>query len=204
MGMSPSDAGRLGYLKTKEALLEHVKDQILKSHEKCNGKKCKGCGCLLPYEKRRNTYCDHRCAAIISNKGRTKEKFCRNCRTPMKKGQSKFCSSKCCNDNKYKEYISRWLRREERGGSWFSVSKPVRRWMGETQGEKCAKCGWCEKNSKTGKVPVQVNHKDGNPENHRPENLELLCPNCHSLTPNFGGLNRGRGRKQRYAKAGVV
>jgi 5-methylcytosine-specific restriction endonuclease McrA len=46
-------------------------------------------------------------------------------------------------------------------------------------------------------VPLTVNHKDGDSENHRPDNLELLCPGCHSLTPNFGKLNLGRGRRQR-------
>jgi hypothetical protein len=26
------------------------------------------------------------------------------------------------------------------------------------------------------------------------ENLRLICPNCHSLTPNYRGANRGHGR----------
>jgi hypothetical protein len=25
-----------------------------------------------------------------------------------------------------------------------------------------------------------------------------LCPNCHSLTPTYGFLNKGNGRKKRY------
>ena len=43
---------------------------------------------------------------------------------------------------------------------------------------------------------LQVNHIDGNYKNNREENLELLCPNCHSLTPNYRSLNRGKGRKR--------
>jgi hypothetical protein len=31
--------------------------------------------------------------------------------------------------------------------------------------------------------------------------LEILCPNCHSLTPTYGGLNRGKGRKLRRLPA---
>jgi len=34
------------------------------------------------------------------------------------------------------------------------------------------------------------------------ENVEALCPNCHSLTINFGGANLGNGRNQRRAKRG--
>lgn len=30
--------------------------------------------------------------------------------------------------------------------------------------------------------------------NNKEENLELLCPNCHSLTDNFGALNKNSTR----------
>ena len=46
----------------------------------------------------------------------------------------------------------------------------------------------------TGKVPVNVEHIDGKPNNSREGNLTLLCPNCHSLIPTFGSLNIGHGR----------
>jgi hypothetical protein len=44
---------------------------------------------------------------------------------------------------------------------------------------------------------VEVEHIDGNWRNNLPENLTLLCPNCHALTPTFRGLNRGHGRPGR-------
>ena len=31
--------------------------------------------------------------------------------------------------------------------------------------------------------------------NNAPENLEILCPNCHSLTGNYKHLNIGNGRE---------
>jgi 5-methylcytosine-specific restriction endonuclease McrA len=33
--------------------------------------------------------------------------------------------------------------------------------------------------------------------NHNEKNLNLLCPNCHSLTPTYGSLNKGNGRLKR-------
>lgn len=75
----------------------------------------------------------------------------------------------------------------------MEVSNHVRKWLSEEFGEKCSKCGWGERHTVTQRVPVQVDHIDGDPNNHRPENLRLLCPNCHSLTATYGGLNRGRG-----------
>ena len=39
--------------------------------------------------------------------------------------------------------------------------------------------------------------------NNKRENLAVLCPNCHSITPTYKALNMGHGRKHRrdrYAK----
>jgi len=34
-------------------------------------------------------------------------------------------------------------------------------------------------------VPLELNHKDGDHGNNSKGNLELLCPNCHALTPHY-------------------
>ena len=49
--------------------------------------------------------------------------------------------------------------------------------------EICEQCG--QKPYWNGKpLRLQVDHKDGNPEDHRPNNVRFLCPNCHSQTEN--------------------
>lgn len=55
-------------------------------------------------------------------------------------------------------------------------------------------CGWHKVNEFTGKVPLEVHHIDGNYKNNSEDNLQLLCPSCHSLTSTYGGANRGCGR----------
>ena len=54
---------------------------------------------------------------------------------------------------------------------------------------KCNKCGLSEWLG--GSIPLELEHKDGQPNNHKLENLELLCPNCHALTSTYRGKNKG-------------
>lgn len=53
---------------------------------------------------------------------------------------------------------------------------------------KCECCGNTEWNDLP--IPLQLHHKDGNFRNNTLENLQLLCPNCHSLTDNYCGRNK--------------
>lgn len=55
---------------------------------------------------------------------------------------------------------------------------------------KCQKCGLTEWNGVP--IPLELEHKDGNSSNHKLDNLELLCPNCHALTDTYRGKNIGR------------
>lgn len=55
----------------------------------------------------------------------------------------------------------------------------------QKRGSACERCGWNVANPYHNIVPTQINHIDGNSENNNEENLEILCPNCHSLTQFF-------------------
>lgn len=51
---------------------------------------------------------------------------------------------------------------------------------------KCENCNntgsWCDKD-----LRLQINHKDMNWSNNDKENLQFLCPNCHSQTSGWSG-----------------
>ena len=57
--------------------------------------------------------------------------------------------------------------------------------------ERCSGCGLSDWMGQP--ITLQLDHINGVSDDHRLENLRLLCPNCHSQTPTFSGRNR---RKQ--------
>lgn len=54
---------------------------------------------------------------------------------------------------------------------------------------RCNRCGLSEWMGHL--IPIELHHKDGNRWNNEFPNLEILCPNCHALTPNHSGKATG-------------
>lgn len=111
----------------------------------------------------------------------------------------KFFSNKCQQDFEYREYIERWKTGIESGvsGNIGGISNHIKRYLRDKHGNRCSNCGWAEKHPLTNIIPLEVNHLNGDWSDNREENLALLCPNCHALTPNYRALNKGNGRPNR-------
>lgn len=120
---------------------------------------------------------------------------CLHCGSPIGKNATKFCSNKCRGEFSTKHSVERWLAGEISGALESGTLRSfIRDYLIKERGACCEQCGWSEVNPATGCVPIAVDHKDGRWQNSMIENLRLLCPNCHSLTPTYGKLNEGNGR----------
>lgn len=151
-------------------------------------------------KRSKNHFCSQSCSAKYSNTRRKKKRYCECCGSELEKAsQRKYCSIACTSLDHYNKYIKRWKEGKEKGyyGKNFTVSNTIRTYLFMRSAYKCEKCGWSMKNPTTEKIPLTINHIDGNVENCKEENLELICPNCHSLTPNYGALNKGNGKRKR-------
>ena len=155
----------------------------------------------------KNDFCCRSHAAVYNNKKYPKRTHeprehdeCLICKKSLKNKPitQKICSHECRSIFRYQEYIKRWLDKKESGytgsGRVLRITNHVRKWVIDTRGEQCELCGWDKKHPTTNKVPIEIHHIDGNAKNNAQENLQILCPNCHSLTLTYAGLNRGNGR----------
>lgn len=194
--MTMSEAGLLGALKTKE---------VLRNRYYSNPKSCHFCCSVMPYEKRHNKYCNHSCAASYTNKGTVrnessgsyKKKFCVHC--DKETTNTKFCTYKCKADHAWAQRV----RQMEESGKLIPLNDDLygynptvaKRYLAMKHGHKCDICGGEEWQGQP--MPLVLDHHNGDPEDHRLNNLRLVCGNCNMQLPTFAGRNFGKGRKKR-------
>jgi hypothetical protein len=146
--------------------------------------------CLNPIIGCGSKFCSLSCAAIYNNNrlgtGKINEKgICLNCKKEYKIGKNakgKYCSHKC-----QREYLDKDLLFEK--NTKLSGHKRV---LIKERGHYCEKCHnkeWLNKS-----IPLELHHIDGDRNNQEKINLLLLCPNCHTLTENYGSKNKYKKR----------
>jgi len=153
---------------------------------------------IMDYEKRHNKFCSHSCSASFCNKKREKKVHGVGCKYPhpcMFCGKltrnKKFCSHKCCSD-----FLLRKADKKIEDGIIVSSQK-LRRYLMIRLDNKCSKCGWGEKNPVSNTVCLDLHHIDGDHKNNVLSNVELLCPNCHSLTRTYKMVGNRSGESTR-------
>ena len=171
---------------------------ILNLYEEITCDNCKTNFKYLKSEKRK--FCSSSCSTIFNNRFRlNKRSTCKNCNTLLSNLKSKnqiFCSHLCHRNYEYNVNIKLWKEGKLKGyrGKTKSISPWLRKYLLDKHDNTCQKCGWNELHPIDNKPLVEINHIDGDASNNNENNLEVLCPNCHSMTENFRARNKNSSR----------
>lgn len=87
-----------------------------------------------------------------------------------------------------------------RGSAFQSFKLKKRLFLAGLKQPQCEECGWA-KIAKDGRIPVELDHINGDHSDNRIENLRILCPNCHSLQATHRGKNKSKVRVAKLADA---
>jgi hypothetical protein len=191
----------------------YSREKYLERETKSN---CLNCDVEFSHRKRKRVrkFCCKSCSAIYNNNKKVVEgkqekislkisqslkerknkpkNSCLNCDKEIIRNTKKYCNDNCVREKRWKDIVYK-IENNISGVNFRNHKK----YLIEKYGDNCMKCGWCEKNPMTDRVPIELEHIDGNSKNNNLDNLELLCPNCHSLTPTYKSLNKGNGRYSR-------
>lgn len=160
---------------------------------------CKNTSCATEFiaSDRRQKYCSRSCAAVVNNTNHPKRVrisgvfHCLVCDKKLKDQQKRFCSKYCATVYRtYKKY-SDFIEGFSDGSTITGLLGGGYRLLLLENCDYTCRCGWNTPNPVTGKPILTINHIDGDWKNNYIWNLEVLCYNCHTLTPTFGALNVG-------------
>lgn len=155
---------------------------------------CPQCGSRL--NSRGAVHCSRECSDLARRKPIAP---CVRCGSTARRDRNRrgpYCSFTCFDADRYEKtgsfarWVAGWLSGEISGTR--QDGRPdhrIRQALVSLRGARCEECGWDKRNPVSDRVPLHADHVHGDKSRNRPEDLRLLCPNCHSLTPNYQHLN---------------
>lgn len=160
---------------------------------------CVNCG-TKEISKHGTKFCSSKCSAIYNNK--VIDRYCLFCNKKIELTDKnkkyyfkrKYCNGSCQGAYKNKVSIKIWQENPKKYNNQSKVPDSVKSYLLEQADYKCQECGWNKVNAHTGKIPLEVHHIDGQWWINQPENLIILCPNCHALTENYKAANVGKSK----------
>lgn len=176
-----------------------------------NPKLCKNCKIVIIFDKKRNDFCSKSCSAKYNNLGKIrnvrgingryckeenkvnflvyntikKDYFCAYCGKLLNHNK-KYCNRNCQAMN------SMQIAKDIIESGENVSSSALRKYLMRKYDNKCQKCGWGIPNPTSNTVCLDMHHIDGDYKNNKLSNVEILCPNCHSITDNYKRVQHNR------------
>lgn len=125
---------------------------------------------------------------------------CLFCGSPIP-SRNKFCSVQHKNEYEAEKTVEKWFSGEDCGcGESGDMREPVRKYILKLHNYSCDVCGCNYINPFTGKTILEIHHIDGDCYNNNLDNIQVLCPNHHHMTENYGSRNKNSSRIDRRTK----
>lgn len=153
--------------------------------------KCENCNCDKVGKYGSGRFCSEKCARCFSTKEKREE--INKVVSEKAKGRSNPIKNLKDRTEKFKKTVEdKFLNINFDDLKFESLRKRVLLEQNhKCNNPKCRRSKWLGE-----KLTLELEHIDGNRLNNKRENLEALCPNCHSLTKTW----RGRNKKNRRPK----
>lgn len=123
-------------------------------------------------------------------------KHCKYCNKILEKNQNVYCDTTCYQTYRFEnEYLPAFFEGK------LVENKTIKKVLIRLFDEECKECHqgpvWEDK-----PLVLEVDHIDGNSDNCMPNNLRLLCPNCHSQqeTTKGGIHNKKKTKRNKYLR----
>lgn len=110
---------------------------------------------------------------------------CNNTSVFQHSKSNKYCGPACQAQYRY-NHVKKPLIEE--GKLTKTSLRLLIKYVSERDGYKCSCCGLVDWQGMS--ISLDLDHIDGNNQNNLPNNLRLLCPNCHRQTPTWGNKKR--------------
>ncbi len=154
-------------------------------------------------------FCSRSCSVTYTNlfkrksfgPNRQARPTCVHCGDACVTIRGKYCSRGCAAGwpiglKTSQDYLNAWLAGSVSGTTERGlIVHIVEIYVRESFGSQCAICGiteWCGQ-----RVPLVLDHVDGNSLNNGRTNLRLVCGNCDMQLPTYKSKNKGNGRYAR-------
>jgi Zn finger protein HypA/HybF involved in hydrogenase expression len=157
--------------------------------------KCKKCGCEFEPQKGLISFCSLSCRNSRIRTQEIKNKISESVKKSEKFKQAQIDKVKFTDYKKIAEKSKETWNKRILDADFETLSfDRLRKRIKLEQNNKCNKCGIDSWNGKP--ITLELEHKDGNHHNNERENLECLCPNCHSQTDTWRGKNKRNKRNK--------
>lgn len=158
-------------------------------------KKCKKCGNDFEPQKGLKNFCSLFCRNSRERTEEIKNKISESIRNSEKFKQGLINRNKFIDYKKNSEKTKETWNKKILSAEYDRLSfERLKKRIKLEQKNKCNKCGIDTWNNKP--ITLELEHIDGNNQNNKRENLECLCPNCHSQTSTWRGKNKTNKRNK--------